>query len=127
MTEALSRRFFNVPSIQKRHPYVCPHGRATRLIIQLSEIMKFVNIIAMNDVIGLKAMEYDYEAGAGGYQFHELKLASCFRGEEYGVSSVSFDPQEDLLWAATYEVRQKLSPNACPYTFIFRVRLYRVT
>ena len=40
------------------------------------------------------------------YEFHfqELKLASCFRGDEFGVSSVVFDPQEDLLWAATYGV-----------------------
>ena len=37
-------------------------------------------------------------------QFHEHKLATCFRGEEYGISSLAFDPQEDLLWAATYGV-----------------------
>ena len=60
-------------------------------------------------------MEYD----VGGYQFHELKLVSCFRGDEYGVSSVCFDPQEDLLWAATYQVLTTLQPasnsNTCPY------------
>ena len=37
-------------------------------------------------------------------QFQELKMVSCFCGEDYGVSSVAFDPQEDLLWAATYGV-----------------------
>ena len=33
-----------------------------------------------------------------------MKLRSCFRGDEYGVSSVVFDPQEELLWAATFGV-----------------------
>lgn len=33
-----------------------------------------------------------------------MKLCSCFRGDEYGVSSVVFDPQEELLWAATFGV-----------------------
>lgn len=47
--------------------------------------------------------ELDHEVGSLG-QFQETKLVSCFRGEEFGVSSVSFDPQEDLLWAATYAV-----------------------
>ena len=42
----------------------------------------------------------EYELG----HFQELKLTSCFRGDEFGVSSVVFDPQEDLLWAATYGV-----------------------
>lgn len=47
------------------------------------------------------------------YEFHfqELKLASCFRGDEFGVSSVVFDPQEDLLWAATYGVSILLRMN----------------
>lgn len=37
-----------------------------------------------------------------------MKLCSCFRGDEYGVSSVVFDPQEELLWAATFGVRELL-------------------
>ena len=37
--------------------------------------------------------------------FQERKQISCFRGEEYGgISSLAFDPQENLLWAATYGV-----------------------
>ena len=63
---------------------------------------KFEMTIASLDVTHL-AMDYS-EYDVGGYQFQELKLVTCFRGDEYGVSSVSFDPQEDLLWAATYEV-----------------------
>ena len=43
-------------------------------------------------------MEYELS------QFQELKTTSCYRGEEFGVSSVVFDPQEDLLWAATFGV-----------------------
>lgn len=38
----------------------------------------------------------------------EVKLASCFRGEEFGISSVVFDPQEDLVWAATFGVSSVL-------------------
>ena len=37
-------------------------------------------------------------------EFREVKLCSSFRGDEYGVSSVVFDPQEELLWAATFGV-----------------------
>ena len=37
-------------------------------------------------------------------EFRQVKLRSCFRGDEYGVSSVVFDPQEELLWAATFGV-----------------------
>ena len=49
--------------------------------------------------------DYDYtEVGSIG-QYQELKLATCFGGENlYGISSVAFDPQEDLLWTATYGV-----------------------
>ena len=54
---------------------------------------------------------------AGGMlgQFQEVKLASCFRGDEFGVSSVVFDPQEDLLWAGTYGVSLLLAmlSNKC--------------
>lgn len=39
-------------------------------------------------------------------QFQEVKLTGCYRSDEYGVSSVVFDQQEDLLWAATYGVRE---------------------
>ena len=34
--------------------------------------------------------------------FREVKLVSTYRSDEYGISCVAFDPQEDLLWAATY-------------------------
>lgn len=44
-------------------------------------------------------------------QFQEHKLATCFRGEEYGISSLAFDPQEDLLWAATYGVSKNKHTN----------------
>ena len=37
-------------------------------------------------------------------EFREVKVSSCFRGDEYGVSSLVFDPQEELLWAATFGV-----------------------
>ena len=49
------------------------------------------------------AMDYEYEIGSLG-QFREHKLVTCFQGDEYGISSLAFDPQEDLLWAATYGV-----------------------
>lgn len=50
------------------------------------------------ELIACRGMEY--ELG----QFQEMKLVSCFRGDEFGVSSVAFDLQEDLLWAATFGV-----------------------
>lgn len=40
-------------------------------------------------------------------EFQEAKLSSCFRGDEYGVSSLVFDPQEELLWAATFGVSRE--------------------
>ena len=49
-------------------------------------------------------MEFEYNGVSSIGKFQELKLATCFRGEEYGISSVAFDLQEDLLWAATYGV-----------------------
>ncbi len=51
---------------------------------------------------------HEYELGSLG-QYREHKLATCFRGDEYGISSLAFDPQEDLLWAATYGVSVKNS------------------
>lgn len=60
--------------------------------------------------------EYSYnDVGSAGGQFQELKIATCFRGEEYGISSVAFDPQEDLLWAATYGVSWGWDTVALPY------------
>ena len=53
-------------------------------------------------------MEYDgyegYEYGGEIGQYQELKLASVYQGDEFGVAAVAFDLQEDLLWAATYGV-----------------------
>ena len=51
-------------------------------------------------------MDFEYTYGEVGSigQYREIKVASCYRGEEYGISSLLFDPQEDLLWAATYGV-----------------------
>ena len=75
-------------------------------------------------------MEYEYEVGGGiggGYQFHEAKLASCFRGDEYGISSISFDPQEDLLWAATYEVPTIFTHFACTHINQIMSAFLRVT
>jgi len=47
---------------------------------------------------------FDYGIEIGQYQ--ELKLASVYRGEQYGISAVSFDLYEDLLWAASFGVGQ---------------------
>ncbi len=51
-------------------------------------------------------MEYDeyseYSGSIGPYQ--ELKLASVYQGEQFGISAVAFDLHEDLLWAGTYGV-----------------------
>lgn len=69
-------------------------------------------------------MEYEYDVG--GYQFQELKLASCYRGDEYGISSVSFDPQEDLLWAATYEVSLFISAQHAIYAYRINIQCTRI-
>lgn len=46
---------------------------------------------------------YGYSEVLG--KFHQHKQANIFCGrEEYGVSSLAFDPQQDLLWSATYGV-----------------------
>lgn len=53
-----------------------------------------------------EVMDFDYgysEVGTLG-QFQEHKQVTCLGAEEYGISSLAFDPQQDLLWAATYEV-----------------------
>ena len=57
-------------------------------------------------------MDFEYSYGEVGSigQYRELKVTTCYRGEEYGVSSLLFDPQEDLLWAATYGVSHTLLP-----------------
>ena len=45
-------------------------------------------------------------------EFRQAKLRSCFRGDEYGVSSLVFDPQEELLWAATFGVSPSSSASS---------------
>lgn len=49
-------------------------------------------------------MDFDYGYGELG-KFQQHRQAACFDGrEEYGVSSLAFDPQQDLMWSATYGV-----------------------
>jgi hypothetical protein len=51
-------------------------------------------------------MEYYSEVGSLG-QFQQHRQVTCYAGGgggECGLSSLAFDPQEDLLWAATYGV-----------------------
>lgn len=53
---------------------------------------------------GMEFDEFEYSGAIGTYQ--ELKLASVYRGDQYGISTVAFDLHEDLLWAGTYGVSQ---------------------
>lgn len=55
--------------------------------------------------------EYTYREMGTLNQFQEHKQVTCLGAEEYGISSLAFDPQEDLLWAATYEVRHLAVPK----------------
>lgn len=51
-------------------------------------------------------MEYDYNGYSYAGQYQELKVTSVYQGEDYGISAIAFDLQEDLLWAATYGVKE---------------------
>ncbi len=54
---------------------------------------------------------YEYSGDIGQYQ--ELKSSSVYQGEQYGISTVAFDLQEDLLWAGTYGVRKFVQSLVC--------------
>lgn len=60
-------------------------------------------------------------------EFQEAKLSSCFRGDEYGVSSLVFDPQEELLWAATFGVSREGWWVGCYNDNVLHQCVYRVT
>ena len=52
-------------------------------------------------------MQSEYVAGS----FSEVGVISCDASTQLGVSCLAFDPEEDLLWASTFEVRtQVLTP-----------------
>lgn len=51
---------------------------------------------------------FDYGGGEIG-QYQELKLSSVYRGEEFGITAITFDIHEDLLWAGTYGVRYAMN------------------
>ena len=46
-------------------------------------------------------MQSEYVAGS----FNEVGVISCDAATQLGVSCLAFDPEEDLLWASTFEVR----------------------
>ena len=37
-------------------------------------------------------------------EYEEYKSVECYRGQEFGISSVVFDYQEELLWTSTHGV-----------------------
>lgn len=67
---------------------------------------------SLSQLAKLILMEFDYNYSEGSLgQFQEHKQVTCQGAEEFGISSLAFDPQEDLLWTATYAVRSGEGPG----------------
>ena len=48
------------------------------------------------------------ESEFAGASFNEVGVISCDNNNQHGVSCLAFDPEEELLWASTFEVVLKL-------------------
>ena len=47
-----------------------------------------------------RAMQSEFAGGS----FNEVGVISCDSTNQHGVSYLVFDPEEELLWASTFEV-----------------------
>ena len=45
-----------------------------------------------------------------GASFNEVGVISCDNTGQHGVSCLAFDPEEELLWASTFEVDYFVAP-----------------
>lgn len=51
-------------------------------------------------------------------EYEEYKSVECYRGREFGISSVVFDYQEELLWSSTHGVCSIYSSKCTSIAFV---------